>query len=807
MAMQYTLSIGSELHGNQYKYKIEKVLGQGTFGITYLAEVVLQGQLGQLDSHAYVAVKEFFMKEINGREGTSVTSSSNTQGGLFYEYKEKFAREAKNLSKLKHPNIVKVMDYFEENNTCYYVMEFLSGGDLDTLIVKRCGLDEDETIGYTKQIGAALSFMHKNKMLHLDLKPKNIMLVSNGAISLIDFGLSKQYNSNGEPESSTKVGAGTPGYAPIEQVNYREGKGFPVTMDIYALGATMFKMLTGVRPPEASDILNEGFPIFDLKERNITDRTTSAILKAMAPAKKDRFQSVEDFMSCFEEDVTIIDNEIIVPIKERNNEKEYPHLYKILPSTKKIDISFSPRTPSMIGLYNAVITKNEILFSCPIKQSVWSISQKSFSQFLLSLSSLNLEIREKTNQEYFEASEVAAKLSISLYDDNNYLYAKYWIGGWKNQFGNIIGETLSINERLLEIVPHLHEFIDLAYFKNRKECLESMSKLKLLQIPPDTYKVRIEYWPYTLLPPRYNGAFVTTVTQYEVNPNVTQESTRNFIPMTEVRFKTFLKDLQSLNLQIREEAIEQSDPGSFSPAKLKIIIYGKSMGSGTVFWVDGRFGGNIVGNVNTIEKQIIQIVPGLADYLNSPFYEVPDLLKEKEIRQRVDKQLIDKGVIPDNAVELKPRNNKLSISLVILKYVIICLMIASWGDRFSLHWPFYLPLWGISSCWIVFFSFNYLKNPFEVKGNKWKWLNILVPFIINPTIYTGPISFFWRKSMDIYSQHSFFDFFSSEWLFECSVLLFVYSLIIYFTNKMSGTFIRIIAFLSALSGSLMIFCW
>lgn len=233
--MQYTLSIGSELHGNQYKYKIKKVLGQGTFGITYLAKVVLQGQLGQLDCEVYVAIKEFFMKEINGREGTNVTSSSNTQGGLFYDYKEKFAREAKNLSRLKHPNIVKVMDYFEENNTCYYVMEFLSGGDLDTLIVKRGGLDEDETIGYTKQIGAALSFMHKNKMLHLDLKPKNIMLGSDGAISLIDFGLSKQYTSNGEPESSTKVGAGTPGYAPIEQANYREGKGFPVTMDIYAL--------------------------------------------------------------------------------------------------------------------------------------------------------------------------------------------------------------------------------------------------------------------------------------------------------------------------------------------------------------------------------------------------------------------------------------------------------------------------------------------------------------------------------------------------------------------------------------------
>lgn len=91
--------------------------------------------------------------------------------------------------------------------------------------------------------------MHSNKMLHLDLKPKNIMLDKDGKSYLIDFGLSKQYTETGEPESSTKVGAGTPGHAPIEQANYREGKGFPVTMDIYALGATMFKMLTGQRPP------------------------------------------------------------------------------------------------------------------------------------------------------------------------------------------------------------------------------------------------------------------------------------------------------------------------------------------------------------------------------------------------------------------------------------------------------------------------------------------------------------------------------------------------------------------------------
>ena len=297
MEINNSLPIGTILKGSSYTYRIEKTLGQGSFGITYLASVKMTGALGSIDTNVKVAIKEFFMRDINGRTENTVTSGS--KGGIYDDYRRKFKREVINLSKLQHPNIIKVIESFEANNTVYYAMEYISGGSLDDYIAKHNGLKEDEAIKIVRQIASALSFMHKNKMLHLDLKPSNIMRKESGDVVLIDFGLSKQYDANGEPESSTTVGAGTPGYAPLEQANYRDGKGFPVTMDVYALGATMFKMLTGVRPPEASDILNNGFPLDELQERGISEKLVDTIFRAMKPIVKDRTQSVPNFLSAF----------------------------------------------------------------------------------------------------------------------------------------------------------------------------------------------------------------------------------------------------------------------------------------------------------------------------------------------------------------------------------------------------------------------------------------------------------------------------------------------------------------------------
>ena len=304
--MGLTLLPGSYLKGGNYTYKIERVLGQGSFGITYLAttQIKISGPLGEFESTVQVAIKEFFMSDINGRKDSTVTYSSG--GELYENYKKKFSLEAIKMSKLVHPNIIKVLESFESNNTYYYAMEFCEGGSLDTLITNKGCLSEKESYIFITQISEALIFMHNNNMLHLDLKPGNIMLNDSGNCVLIDFGLSKQYNENGEPESSTSIGGGTPGYAPIEQIQYREGKEFPITMDVYALGATMYKMLTGKRPPVASVLLNEGFPKEELVAKNISDETIIAIKKAMSPIKRERCKTIGEFMK-------------LLSIKEKDN--------------------------------------------------------------------------------------------------------------------------------------------------------------------------------------------------------------------------------------------------------------------------------------------------------------------------------------------------------------------------------------------------------------------------------------------------------------------------------------------------------
>lgn len=279
------LQAGTVLHGT---YKIEKVLGQGSFGITYLAEHIHLGKK--------VAIKEFFMKELNSRsEDGSITGMSD--GSLSYNYARKFKKEAFHLSRLDNPNIVRVTDSFDENGTFYYVMEYIEGKNLNDF-VKTSHVSESEAIDIILSMTHALMYMHEEKhMLHLDLKPGNVMRRDkDGHIFLIDFGLSKHYSNDGQPETSTTIGLGTAGYAPIEQGNKTKDGEFRPTIDIYALGATFYKLLSRETPPPASDLVSDDSLLeTQMSANKISKELIGIVTKAMNPNVKKRFQSVREF--------------------------------------------------------------------------------------------------------------------------------------------------------------------------------------------------------------------------------------------------------------------------------------------------------------------------------------------------------------------------------------------------------------------------------------------------------------------------------------------------------------------------------
>ncbi len=319
------LEKGNILYGKSYTYRIEEVLGSGTFGITYLAttKIMVDGSLGKIETTIKVAIKEFFMHDFNSRSGQTVTYSGDSQ--LCNNYKRQFIREANNLSLLKHRHIVKVLESFELNDTAYYAMEYCEGGTLNELISRKGRIGEQKAIEYISQIGEALTEMHANKMLHLDLKPDNVMLRTEDDLVLIDFGLSKQFTDKGEPESSTAIGLGTPGYAPLEQTNQQRSYGkLPVTIDVYALGATLFKMLTGQRPPDASSILNDGFPEDELTRVNISAHVIACINKAMSPIKAQRYQNVADFVYAIAQQPEVIEAIPIMPDGQRESVPVFP---------------------------------------------------------------------------------------------------------------------------------------------------------------------------------------------------------------------------------------------------------------------------------------------------------------------------------------------------------------------------------------------------------------------------------------------------------------------------------------------------
>ena len=271
------------------RYRVERVLGQGGFGITYLCE--------QTALLRKVAVKEFFMREYCERDNDTATISLGSSGSrdMVERFRQKFVKEARTLAALNHKHIVRIIDIFEENNTAYYVMEYVGGGSLSDK-VKDGALPEEVALRYIRQVAAALDFVHSKNMMHLDIKPSNILLGDNDETVLIDFGLAKQYDAAGSQTSTTPVGI-SHGYAPLEQ--YRQGGvgTFSPATDIYSLGATLYKLLAGETPPDAGDVNDDGLPALP---QHISAPVRAAIEAAMQPRRKDRPQSIDEFLALLE---------------------------------------------------------------------------------------------------------------------------------------------------------------------------------------------------------------------------------------------------------------------------------------------------------------------------------------------------------------------------------------------------------------------------------------------------------------------------------------------------------------------------
>ncbi|MBP3419052.1 MAG: serine/threonine protein kinase [Marinifilaceae bacterium] len=284
------LSIGSQLQCG--KYRIEKVLGQGGFGITYLAL--------QVGLNRKVAIKEFFMKDICNRDSHTSYVSVPSIGSkeLVTRFKTKFIKEAQTIAEVDNSHIIRIYDIFEENGTAYYVMEYLCNGSLMERMPKT-GYSEPEAILYIRQLCDALSYIHSKRILHLDIKPSNVLFRNSSDVVLIDFGISKHYDDvSGGQTSSTPVGI-SDGYAPTEQYECGGVASFSASTDIYSLGATLYCLLCGERPPKASIVLNEGIPVLPTQVSAATRRVVEC---AMQPRRKDRPQSIEEFLALLDGD-------------------------------------------------------------------------------------------------------------------------------------------------------------------------------------------------------------------------------------------------------------------------------------------------------------------------------------------------------------------------------------------------------------------------------------------------------------------------------------------------------------------------
>ena len=297
---EQALPVGYNLTGGDRDYEIEKVLGQGGFGITY--RVKAHVRVGTITVTTHFAVKEYF-PSVCWRDASTLamlyppTQQLDVQEGLGDFLGE--GRRLQSICKL-NPHIVNVNEVFEANGTAYFVMEYLSGGDITGMVARQGTLSEAAMLSIITPVAEALQCLHDNMMLHLDIKPENIVMRQSDdgrpdVPVLIDFGVSVHFRKDGKPTTKKPSKGVTPGYSPAEQ--FAGVSRFDPRLDIYALSATCYYMLTGRSPKSAFEVDTAELRR-DLAGR-ASDRTIDAIVQGMSREAGGRPATIAQFLKGF----------------------------------------------------------------------------------------------------------------------------------------------------------------------------------------------------------------------------------------------------------------------------------------------------------------------------------------------------------------------------------------------------------------------------------------------------------------------------------------------------------------------------
>ena len=320
-----------------HPYVLGAALGQGGFGITYLALDMVTNER--------VAIKEYYPTYCSARTSHSNVTAYSNQEDVYAKGKERFLNEARTLKSLSDlENIVNVLDFFEANNSAYLVMEFLEGCSLKDHALKNGVFPAQSFFTQLKPLMEDIHRMHERGVIHRDIAPDNIVLQPDGKMKLIDFGAARSYVGSKSMTMVVKKG-----YAPVEQYM---SKGSSSSTDVYALSATIYYCITGKVPADSAERQYDEASLISpiALGADITPEQEQALLKAMNIQQKDRIQTVQEFL-------TALQPKPVAPVQKEPEKDPVP-----VPVTKK-------RKPAILAAVAAVLVLVGAIFLFSGKES------------------------------------------------------------------------------------------------------------------------------------------------------------------------------------------------------------------------------------------------------------------------------------------------------------------------------------------------------------------------------------------------------------------------------------------------------